>query len=355
MSSEPGPRSTWRGGRSMTGAQALAQVWLGGGSFRVAHVDLPELQDGELLVALSVATICGSDRHTVTGRRPGPYPSILGHEGVGTVVATRRAGLGIGDRVVFSVTDTCGRCDRCRSGLSAKCVSVRKVGHEPFGDNWMLNGTYATHIHIQAGQAVAQIPEHIGLEAAATAGCSIATVMAVMEKAGDLVGRSVLINGLGMLGLTAVVAARAAGADRVIASDPDPRARSLVAGLAHEVMDSVKPGAMVDIALELSGARAGVLSTLAALDIGGTAVLAGSVAPTHRIDVDPEWVVRGWRTITGVHNYEPRHLGEAVRFLDQNQDDLPWDAIFGHRYELADLPEAFQATPGGLREVIQLS
>ena len=339
----------------MTNTEARAQVWLGDTTFRMEHIGFPELGERELLIALAVATVCGSDRHTVSGRRSSPSPSILGHEGMGTVVASRREGIRVGDRVVFSVTDTCGRCDRCRAGLSAKCTSVRKVGHEPLGGAWALNGTYATHLHVQSGQAVERVPDHVGDEAAATAGCAIATVMAVMDKAGDLSGRTVLVNGLGMLGLTAVVAARAAGAGHVIASDPDPHARSLVAGLAHEVTASVEPGVLVDCALELSGARGGVMSTLASLDIGGTAVLAGSVSPTHPVGLDPEWVVRGWRTITGVHNYEPHHLGQAVCFLDEHQDRLPWEAIFGRRYALEELPSAFAAAPGGLREVIDLN
>lgn len=339
----------------MTSTKARAQVWMGGTAFRMESLGFPELDDNELLVALSVATVCGSDRHTVSGRRSSPAPSILGHEGMGTVVASRRDGIRVGDRVVFSVTDTCGRCARCRAGLSAKCTSVRKVGHEPLGGSWVLNGTYATHLHVQSGQAVERVPDHVGDEAAATAGCAIATVMAVMERAGDLNGRTVLVNGLGMLGLTAVVAARAAGASYVIASDPDAQARSLVAGLADEVTSSVEPGLLVDCALELSGARAGVMSTLASLDIGGTAVLAGSVSPTHPVGLDPEWVVRGWRTITGVHNYEPHHLGQAIGFLDVHQDRLPWDAVFGRRYALEELPSAFAAAPEGLREVVDLT
>lgn len=339
----------------MDTAQATVQLWLGGSDFRSQEVALPELAVGELLLELSIAAVCGSDRHTVTGRRPGVYPSILGHEGTGTVAASRREGVAIGERVVFSVTDTCGNCPRCRAGLSAKCTSVRKVGHEPFGGTWLLNGTYASHIHIQEGQAVATVPAHVSDEAAAVAGCSIATVMAAVDKAGPVVGRRVLVNGLGMLGLTAVLAARAAGAAHVIAVDPSPGARALATGLADEVHASLVPGTLVDIALELSGVRAGVQTSVAALDLGGVAVLAGSVAPTSPVEVDPEWVVRGWRTITGVHNYEPRHLGEAMTFLGDHQAELPWGEILGQRYALADLPAAFTTVSSGLRDVIDLS
>ena len=339
-------------------AQAVAQLWLGGTDFRAEYVDLPDITDGELLIDLSVAAVCGSDRHTVTGRRSGPYPSILGHEGMGTVVASTRPGIAVGDRVVFSVTDSCGDCQRCRAGMTAKCVSVRKVGHEPYGGNWLLNGTYASHIHIQAGQAVESLPDHVTDDAAAVAGCSIATVMAALEQAGPLNGRTVLINGLGMLGLTAVVAARAAGAAKVIAVDPHEQARTMAQGLAGGAADEVgaalAPDTVVDVVLELSGVRAGVQTALSALDLGGVAVLAGSVAPTSPVNLDPEWVVRGWRTITGVHNYEPRHLGAAVAFLDEHQNVLPWEEIIGRRYGLDDLPDAFLTTSTGLRDVIDL-
>lgn len=334
--------------------QAVAQLWLGAGDFRAEYLDLPEIAEGELLIKLSVAAVCGSDRHTVTGRRSGPSPCILGHEGVGIVVDSHRPGISVGDRVVFSVTDSCGDCQRCRTGLSAKCISVRKVGHEPYGGNWLLNGTYASHIHIQSGQAVEIIPDHVTDDAAAVAGCSIATVMAALEKAGPLCGRTVVINGLGMLGLTAVVAARAAGAAKIIAIDPDEHARAVATGLADEIVATLVPGTVVDVALELSGVRAGVQAVLSALDLGGVAVLAGSVAPTSPVDVDPEWLVRGWRTITGVHNYEPRHLGAAVSFLEEYQNVLPWEEIIGHRHSLTDLPDAFFIPSPGLRDVIDM-
>ncbi len=335
-------------------SHATAQLWLGGDRFRSEQVPLPEIHDGEILVEMTAATICGSDRHTVSGRRPGPHPSILGHEGTGVVAVSQRPGFRVGDRVVFSVTDTCGECARCRAGLSAKCLDVRKIGHELFDGDWRLNGTYATHMVVRPGQAVAVVPDHVGDEVASTAGCAVATVMACLEAAGPLAGRTVLVNGLGMLGVTAVAAARVRGAGRIVAVDPNDRSRLLVDGLAD---DALAPGQLqgpVDVAIELSGARPGVEATLASLDVGGTAVLGGSVAPAGTVDLDPEWLVRGWRTVTGVHNYEPRHLSDAVHFLGEHGSLLPWDAILGRRYPLGDLEEAFRTGPEGLREVVDL-
>lgn len=333
--------------------RARAQVWEGGRNFRQVDFPLPDLAEGELLVRLTAATICGSDRHTVSGRRGGACPSILGHEGVGEVVASRREGTEPGQRVVFSVTSTCGQCDYCRRGLSAKCTSVLKTGHESADSTWPLSGTYATHIHLLAGQAVAVVPETIPDAVASTAGCAVATVMAALEQAGDLQGRCVLVTGVGMLGMIALAAVRAGGAAHVIASDLNPRNLELVTHLADELVD---PGGVhqVDVALEFSGAASAVSECLAALNIGGTAVLAGTVAPVGDIALDPEWLVRGWRTITGVHNYEPHHLTEAVAFLEAEGEHIPWDAVLGGPVTLDELPAAFAQTPTTPRVVLDL-
>lgn len=338
-------------------SRARAMVWTGGGDFRLLDLPLPEVAElavGESLVRLSVATICGSDRHTVSGRRAGACPSILGHEGVGTVLLTRHPDLVVGQRVVFSVTASCGSCRHCRHGLSAKCEDVAKTGHEPLEGAWPLSGTYATHIRLLAGQAVSVVPAQVPDAVASTAGCAVATVMAMLERAGDLRGRRVLVNGAGMLGMVAIVAARAAGAEHVIACDISERTLELAALCADEVLTPEAVCPTVDVALELSGAASGVEMCLRCLELGGTAVLAGSVAPGPEITVDPEWLVRGWHTITGVHNYEPRHLEQAVDFLATEGRQLPWGKLLGGPVALTELPGQFQCPDGTLRTVVTL-
>lgn len=332
--------------------RATAMVWTGGKTFAEQDFDLPELSAGENLIRLTTATVCGSDRHTVSGRRPGACPSILGHEGVGVVEQTT-TDLAVGQRVVFGVTSICGQCANCRRGLSAKCSSVAKVGHESTITGWPLSGTYASHIHLPEGVTVAAVPDEVPDAVASTAGCAGATVMAVLEAAGTLRGRRVLVNGVGMLGLTAVAVAASRGAAEVIALDPAPQRRQLaLAAGADTSLDRGAEPAGVDVALELSGTDAGVRTCLSSLALGGTAVLAGSVAPGPEVALDPEWVVRGWRSITGVHNYEPHHLQEAVDFLAAEGQRLPWDQILGGPIGLSGLAAEFAAPGEGLRTVV---
>ncbi|MGD7002893.1 alcohol dehydrogenase catalytic domain-containing protein [Corynebacterium halotolerans] len=330
-------------------------LWTGGADFESRGLAVPELAEGDSLVRMTTATVCGSDRHTVSGRRPGACPSVLGHEGVGVVEATN-ADLPVGQRVVFAVTAVCGECGHCRRGLSAKCSTVAKVGHESARGGWPLSGTYASHIHLPKGVAVVAVPDAVPDAVASTAGCAVATVMAVLEAAGDLRGRRVFVNGVGMLGLIAVAAAKARGAAEVLAFDPTPaRGQLALAAGADASLDQGDPPADIDVALELSGADAGVRSCLASLAIGGTAVLAGSVTPSPEVGIDPEWLVRGWRTVTGVHNYEPRHLRQAVDFLAANGSRLPWEQILSGPIKLADLAQEFAAPSDGLRTVVSIS
>lgn len=336
-------------------SQTQAMVWLGDKGFANQSIEVPELAEGETLIRLSAATVCGSDRHTVSGRRIAACPSVLGHEGVGVVEATN-GGIAVGQRVVFAVTSVCGECRNCRRGLTAKCASVAKVGHESLNSSWPLSGTYASHIHLPKGVTVVPVPDEIPDAVASTAGCAVATVMAVLEAAGDLQGRRVFVNGIGMLGLIAVAAAKARGAAEVTAFDPALQRSKLALQVgADACLNLHETPEEIDVALELSGTDAGVRSCLASLSVGGTMVLAGSVSPGPDVEFKPEWVVRGWRTITGVHNYEPHHLQEAVDFLSAEGHRLPWDEILDGPIELSDLADEFADPRPGLRTIVHIS
>ncbi|MCB0111944.1 MAG: alcohol dehydrogenase catalytic domain-containing protein, partial [Caldilineaceae bacterium] len=105
---------------------AFVQIFTGAGApMRSSKHPLPsQLNDREILVKIRLATICGSDLHTVAGERQEPTPAILGHEAVGDVVAVGRgrADIHVGDRITWTIADSCGECLPCtRYGLPQKC------------------------------------------------------------------------------------------------------------------------------------------------------------------------------------------------------------------------------------------
>lgn len=316
--------------------------------FRVASTPLPVPGPGEVLVRIDLATVCGSDVHTVTGRRSSPTPTVLGHEQVGTVLASERPDAPPpGTRVVWSVTASCGSCDRCRRELPQKCRELRKFGHEPLVEDRPLTGGFATHALLGPGTAVVAVPDGLPDEVAAPASCATATVAAMLAAAGDVASARVLVTGAGMLGLTAAAMATAAGA-HVVVSDPDPRRTALAGEFGAVAFGAAEddPGE-VDVALELSGAPAAVRTCLDALAVGGTAVLAGSVTPGPTVPLDPERLVRGLQTVVGVHNYHPVDLAAAVSFLTAHHDRYPFAGLVTGRHALDDVDAAFAAARTG--------
>lgn len=344
----------------VAGTVVRAQVWTEGAGFELVERPLDEVARDISGRPMAVATIdralvCGSDRHTVSGKRSGAGPSVLGHEAVGRVltggdglVAVDGSPLTPGDRVVWSVTASCGHCDRCERGLTAKCRRVLKTGHEPTTGSWPLSGGYATHIALHPGLALVRVPAHVSDDKAAMSACALGTVMACMEVVGDVRGRRVVVLGVGMLGVCAVAVAVARGAAEVIAVDVagERRALALRLGAAQafspdEFANADHGAAVVDVAIELSGAASSVQTALDITGIGGIVVLAGSVTPLPRIELDAESVTRSWTTIRGVHNYEPRHLAQAIDFVATEK--FPIDHLFAAPVPLEQLPSLFTA------------
>ncbi|MFI5909562.1 zinc-binding dehydrogenase [Dactylosporangium sp. NPDC051541] len=305
-----------------------------GRPFQFVETDRPDPVAGETLVEIDLATICGSDLHTVAGHRPGPAPSVLGHEQIGRTVA--------GDRVVWSVVVSCFGCTRCARGLPQKCLNLRKFGHEPLTAGWTLSGGFATHALLPPGTTIVPVPDTLPDVVAAPAACATATVAAMLDAADPVNGRRVLVTGAGLLGVTAAAMCAAAGAE-VTVSDPDPARQALARrfGAEHVVGPDNRPRA-VDVALELSGAPAAVAACLDALDVGGRAILAGSVSPAPPVPVDPEQIVRRLLTVHGVHNYRPEHLVQAVAFLAAHHERFPFAQLVGDTFALSQLDRAFE-------------
>lgn len=333
---------------------ATAAVW-SGETFSIQQLPLPRLRHAELLVEVELATICGSDLHTVSGRRSTPVPTVLGHEAVGRVVAAGgEAPASVGDRVVWTIGTACGQCRRCRRGLSQKCAEVRKYGHERIEAHWALSGSFATHVHLAAGTGVVVVPEDLPASLLAPAGCATATVTAAARRIGLSAGDDVVVVlGCGMLGLTAVAYAVDLGVSTVIACDVDASRRQLASDLgAVHTSHPDDLGGLVgpdgaDVVLELSGHPQAVQSAIEVAGVGGRVLLAGSVSPGPSVSIDPESVVRSLSTIIGSHNYTVADLQAAVSFLERTPHRTQLAALVSEPMTIEHIEAAIAAACGG--------
>ena len=336
-----------------------------GQPLRFECVARPRLSPGEALVRVSLCTLCGSDLHTFAGRRTQPAPSVLGHEPVGVVEEISGelrdvAGepVRVGDRVVWSVAVSCGKCLFCTHGLPQKCASLRKYGHEPVTPGTGPLGGLATHCHLLAGTALVKVPPTVPDTVLAPAGCATATVMAAWRAPTVRWGipATVAVLGLGMLGLTACAVASAAGYTVVACDVSDTRlSQAARFGAAHAarpadlaaVVRGLTEGRGADVALELSGAPDAATLSLDALRVGGTAVWVGAVSPIGPVAVLPEIIVRRCLTVTGVHNYAPQDLATAVDFLAAHHARFPFAELVPSVFSLEDATGAFHAAEAG--------
>ena len=339
----------------------VAQIQLFDGPghpFRWETMDLPShLRPGEVLVSIRLATICGSDLHTIGGARPAPTPSILGHEAIGTVVdvGPDRGDLAPGDSVTWTIAASCGECAPCvHHDLPQKCRQLFKYGHAAAGDGSGLNGYFASHILLRPGTHILQLEEEgadpiLTDKVLAAANCALGTAVNATEALPDEC-HTALVQGAGLVGIYTCALLREKGVGAVYVTDvSDARLRLIEdfggipfdarTGPIHEAM-GWNQGEGVDAAFEVAGHSALVPDGVAALRAGGHYTFVGMVHPDTPLGITGDQVIRKCLTMRGIHNYGPRHLDSAIDFLRSTAGTYPFANLVSDPIPLADLEKA---------------
>jgi putative phosphonate catabolism associated alcohol dehydrogenase len=325
--------------------------------FDIVSYPLRPLEPGEALVKVSMSTICRSDIHSYEGHRPSPCPALPGHEIVGSIVALGRGlthdmrgeRLGVGDRVTWSEYFIPG--DDYFSevlDLPQKARGVEKYGHMSATTPPHHHGGFAEYCYILPKSWILRLPDVLSDAEAAPLNCGVATMVAVTEAADIRLGSTVVIQGLGLLGLYGAALAKSRGARLVIGIDSHPGRRELASRFGVDVtLDAAIETAVLqtlmathcapagpDAVIEVCGAAQAVAVGLDLVRTGGTFVLAGLVSPGAMATIDASTIVRKMVSIRGVHNYHPRHLIEALDFVLANRSRFPFIDLVDARYPL---------------------
>jgi len=346
---------------------------------------------GEVLVEMAGAGLCHSDLSVVDGSRPRQLPMVLGHEASGIVREIGRGGakaseFAVGDHVVFSWVPVCGRCLFCASGRGAMCEpgnAANLVGTLLSGERRFTasrSGPTACSHHlgvsafseftVAAAESLVRIDPSFPLAMAALFGCAVMTgVGAVLNTAQVQPGTSVAVFGMGGVGLSAVMGARALGAHPIIAVDRIEekleRARELGATdtINAAVDDPVaaireigKGGA--NYVIESVGNEAVLIQAYESTQRGGTTVSAGLPAPNKMFSVPALSIVAEERTIKGTYmgGCVPRR--DIPRFIGMYQAGiLPVDKLQTHTLRLDEINEGFDrlAQAQAVRQIINFS
>lgn len=346
--------------------------------------DLAGPGHGEVVLKIHAAGLCHSDLSTIDGNRPRPVPMVLGHEAAGEVVELGPGvnDLAVGDHVVCSFVPSCGHCSYCADGRAALCTpgaEANNAGKLLGGARRLtdVNGEVYHHMGVSGfaeyavvrHESLVRIDPTLDYAIAAVFGCAVLTgVGAIIQTARLRLGQSVLVVGLGGVGLSAVLGAIAGGASQVIAADIDPakldKARELGATATVDTRDDTAleqvrdlTGGGAQIAAEFAGAEPALAFAFDATAKGGTTVTAGLPHPDTRLPVSPVQLVAQERRLMG------SYLGGHVPKLDipeyiglYQAGRLPVDKLLTHRLALDEINTGFERLAAGdaIRQVITL-
>ncbi|WP_214366658.1 NDMA-dependent alcohol dehydrogenase [Pseudonocardia sp. H11422] len=230
------------------------------GKYEVVDLEVDDPRPGEIQVKMVASGLCHSDDHIATGDIPvGVYPFAGGHEGAGIVTKAGENTKGIkeGDHVVFSFLPACGHCRWCASGMQNLCdLGAGLLAGSRWGDptDFRLKMTDGTPVGQMCGistfletttvsaDSVVKVDDDIPLDKACLVGCGVGTGWgSAVNSAGVQPGHTVVVMGIGGIGINAVQGAAHAGASNVIAVDPiafkREKAQELGATHAVETME----------------------------------------------------------------------------------------------------------------------
>jgi threonine 3-dehydrogenase len=325
------------------------------------EVPVPEIGPNDVLIAVETASVCGTDLHIyhwdewAQARIKPPY--IPGHEFCGTVVAVGATaqGVTVGDFVSAEMHVACGHCLQCRSGQAHVCQFVKILGVD-------ADGAFADYVRIPASNVWkldAAIPRDFG-SLFDPFGNAVHTVLS-----GAIAGQTVAVTGCGPIGLFAIAVAKACGASKIFAIEPNPTRRALgttmgasvaLDSAAEDVVEQVKAatgGNGVDVLMEMSGHPAAIRQGFKLLRMGGRASLLGIPSRPVELDLADAVIFKG-ATVHGINGrkmYETWYQAEAL--LREGHIDL--SPVITHRLPLEQFDDAMKLLESGEASKILLT
>jgi Zn-dependent alcohol dehydrogenase len=351
-----------------------AVVFRGVDVFGIEQLDIPEPGVGEIRVKMVATGICHTDISAAHGHIPVKFPIVLGHEGAGVV---DKVGAGVrsvarGDHVVLSILMPCGSCRQCVAERSELCVvslrgalgggmldgTTRLSRSEESISSFFCQSSFAEYAIAPEIAAIGVDPT-VPLDVVAMLGCGGMTgIGAVTRRARVPAGASVLIVGAGGVGLSAVMAAKAVGADTIIVADlveeklrlaSQLGATHTVAAAGPDLVEAVQgiTGWGTDFAFDAVGTSETLESAFRALHPGGEAIAIGMMKSGSTVTVDISGLIQQKR-LTGTTGGSIQPGVDIPAALAMYRDGrLPLDRLVSARYSLEEFHNALQDIEAG--------
>ena len=344
--------------------------------FAIEDVTLDALRPDELKVRIVACGICHTDLAVRDAQLPVPLPVVLGHEGAGIVeeVGSEVTDIAPGHRVVMSF-NSCGTCPSCEihaptycynffphnwSGKRADGTPTMFRADEPMNANFFGQSSFATHVIAHRANTV-KVPESasaIPLERLAPIGCGLMTgAGAVLRSMKVRAGLPIAIFGAGTVGMAAIMAAKIAGADPIIAVDVNDGRLELAKELGATHAFNAKDDAIgkikelcphgVGYAFDTTGINSVIQDAWGLLAPKGICGIVGASDPSANLTFNEAAFMGGGRTVMGILGGDSDVVTFLPELIQYHLDGkFPFEKLIGY-FDFAEINEAIEASESG--------
>lgn len=342
---------------------------------KIVEVDLDDPGPDEVLIRVRAAGLCHSDLSVVDGNRVRPTPMLLGHEASGVVekVGENVTDLEIGQQVTTVFLPRCEECANCLTGGKLPCTPGTVANNEGYlvGENYRLHrdgsdiyhhvgvSGFATHAVLNRASVV-PIGDDVPPEIAAVLGCAVLTGGGAVINAGKPQdGDTVMVVGLGGVGMAALITAVSLGKGKVIGVDANPekldRAKELGADEVYTPQQVESEKIKAPIVVEAAGHPKAFETAVLGTGVGGITITVGLPSPDARSSIAPLGLTGEARTIMG------SYLGSAVPARDipvyaqlWRDGKLPVEELISGKIKLDEINDSLDKLADGkaVRQVI---
>ena len=318
--------------------------------------DVPEPRGSQVLIEMKASSLCGSDlraiyRPTDQGHGPEAYQGVIaGHEpcGVAVKLGPDVRTIALGERCVVYHICGCGQCQECRAGYMISCTSPQRAAY-----GWQRDGGHAPYL-LAEERSLVKLPDSLSFVDGAIVACGFGTAYAACERAGVSGHDRVLITGLGPVGLSVALLARALGA-QVVGVESVPERRALAQSLgfseviapsesAEDELRELSGGQGFEVTVDCSGVAAARHLCLAAARSWGRVVFVGEGGG---VSFEPSpLLIHKQLTLFGSWVCSVGQMERLLELLDRWQ--LHPEQIVTHRFSLEQAREAYETFDTGL-------
>jgi 2-desacetyl-2-hydroxyethyl bacteriochlorophyllide A dehydrogenase len=329
-----------------------ALVFHGPNQIAVEKVPIPKAGYGEVVMRVTLTTICGTDVHILKGEYPVRPGLVIGHESVGVIheIGPGVTGHNVGERVLVGAITPCGQCNACLGGNWSQCGGP--IGGWKFGNT--INGAQAEYVLVPNAQAnLAKIPDELTDEQVVLLADIASTGFSASESANVQLGDSVAVFAQGPIGLCATAGAHMKGAALVIGVESDLARMAMAKRMGADVVLSPKEGDVVaeikkltggrgvDVAVEALGTQVTFENALKVLRPGGTLSSLGVYSGKLSVPLEPFAAGLGdIKIVTTLCPGGKERMRRLIELVQHGRVDLR--PLLTHTFPLDNIVEAYE-------------